>query len=82
MKYNCLFQPKLSALEAEISRLSMDQLAVLKLNINGLFGECVATLDNTQQPAYTIRCVNALLVSRNYVINDGQKALMIYLTYF
>lgn len=58
-------QPKLSALEAEIGRLSVEQLAALKPNINGLFGQCVATLDNTQQPAYTIRCVNALLVKES-----------------
>uniref|UniRef100_A0A2P2I2Q9 UPF0668 protein C10orf76 homolog n=1 Tax=Hirondellea gigas TaxID=1518452 RepID=A0A2P2I2Q9_9CRUS len=56
-----LLKPKLSALESEIGRLSLEQLAALKPNINGLFAQCVATLGNTQQPAYSIRCINALL---------------------
>ncbi|KAF2355248.1 protein of unknown function DUF1741 [Trinorchestia longiramus] len=56
-----LLKPKLSVLEGEISRLSVEQLAALKPNLNGLFAECVASLSNSMQPSHTIRCVNAML---------------------
>ena len=37
---------------------------ISKLNdINNLFSQCVATLDQPHQPSYTIRSANALLVS-------------------
>ncbi|XP_018017084.1 armadillo-like helical domain-containing protein 3 [Hyalella azteca] len=56
-----LLRPKLSALEGEINRLSVEQLAALKPNLNGLFAECVGTLNNALQPSHTIRSINAML---------------------
>lgn len=51
-------QPKMSALEGEISRCTSDQLLGLKENINTLFAKCVQTLAHE----HNIRVVNALLV--------------------
>lgn len=51
-------QPKMSALEGEISRCTSDQLVGLKENINTLFAKCVQTLAHE----HNIRVVNALLV--------------------
>ncbi|RXG60807.1 UPF0668 protein C10orf76-like protein [Armadillidium vulgare] len=52
-----LLKPKMSALEAELSRCAPDQLLNIKDNINALFVKCVDCLGHEHQ----IRVINALL---------------------
>ncbi|XP_049813161.1 armadillo-like helical domain-containing protein 3 [Schistocerca nitens] len=51
-----LLKPKVSHLEAEIQKLSGEQLVALKDNINTLFQKCIATLDHE----HNIRVVYSL----------------------
>lgn len=51
-----LLKPKLSVIETEIQKLSLEQLQVAKPNITLLIEKCIETLDHQ----HSIRIVNAL----------------------
>nr|CAG4647713.1 EOG090X027A [Moina brachiata]SVE92880.1 EOG090X027A [Moina brachiata] len=60
-----LLKPKIAVLEAEVSKLSSEQLLGLKENINTLFSKCIATLghDHQLRVAHSLQTLCALIKS-------------------
>lgn len=70
-----LLKPKLTVLEAEILKLSLDQIQAAKPNLNQLFYQCITILgdDTSIRAAYGLQTLCGLLYAIFKRLSDNQS---------